>query len=97
MKSLRPRVGATLRVGPAPAPHRAAPIYTSPEWRQFIGAIIRKRGRRCEDCERTGCRIFGDHIVELKDGGEPFEETNIRLLCGSCHTAKTARARAARR
>ena len=81
----------------APAPKRAASVYKSTEWRDLLAAIIAERGRRCEDCGRTGCRIFGDHVVELSDGGAALDRRNIRLLCGSCHTTKTAAARAARR
>ncbi len=61
--------------------------------------LIAERGRRCEECGRTGCRIFGDHVVELQDGGEVLDERNVKLLCGSCgscHTPKTVTARAAR-
>jgi 5-methylcytosine-specific restriction endonuclease McrA len=82
-----------------PAPARAtpnAPFYKSPEWRTLMAAIIAERGRRCEACGRTGCRIFGDHVIELSDGGSPLDRRNVKLLCGSCHTAKTAQARARR-
>jgi 5-methylcytosine-specific restriction endonuclease McrA len=80
----------------APAAKKAAPFYLTPEWRDLIASIIAERGRRCEACSRTGTRIFGDHIRELQDGGAALDRRNIRLLCGACHTAKTAAARAAR-
>ncbi|MDL2172036.1 HNH endonuclease [Asaia sp. HumB] len=32
----------------------------------------------------------------MKDGGGPLDPSNVRLLCGSCHSAKTARVRAIR-
>jgi 5-methylcytosine-specific restriction protein A len=84
-----------------PALKRTDPFYLSPEWRAFIADIVRKRGKRCEDphCQNPGGhprRIFGDHIIELRDGGAPFDESNIRLLCGSCHTRKTIEARTQR-
>jgi 5-methylcytosine-specific restriction endonuclease McrA len=95
---LAPRFGTLDTRTARPAPKAAAPIYTSPEWRALMARLLRERGRRCENpaCGRTGTRIFGDHIRELQDGGAPFDERNVQLLCGSCHTAKTARARAAR-
>jgi 5-methylcytosine-specific restriction enzyme A len=37
-------------------------------------------------------RIFGDHIIELKDGGAPLDPSNIMLLCPTCHARKTAKA-----
>jgi hypothetical protein len=84
-----------------PAPKRADPFYQSPEWRALVAEIIRERGARCEDraCrfpKRTGNRVFGDHILELKDGGAPLDKTNVMLRCGSCHTRKTNVERARR-
>lgn len=79
-----------------PLPKTAEAFYLSPEWRALMKRIIAKRGRRCEECERTGTRIFGDHIIELKDGGAPLDEANVMCRCGSCHTKKTVVARAAR-
>jgi 5-methylcytosine-specific restriction endonuclease McrA len=88
---------ADLRIA-RPLPKTVNPFYLTPEWRQLMRRLIRARGRRCEQpgCGRTNTRIFGDHIVELRDGGDPLDERNVRLLCGSCHTLKTNAARAAR-
>lgn len=83
------------RAAPPPV-KRADAFYLLPEWRGFIGDLIRRRGRCCEACGRKGCRIFGDHRIELKDGGEALDEANIDLLCGSCHSKKTAAARSSR-
>lgn len=77
-------------------PKRADSFYTSPEWRALMASLKRKRPDCCERCGRTGTRLFGDHIHELKDGGAPLDESNVQLLCGSCHTTKTAQARAKR-
>ncbi len=87
-----------------PPPKVAAPIYNSPEWRRLIGTLIRLRGRRCEaagcgrrwDADGKPIRVFGDHVVELRDGGAPLDPDNVRLLCGSCHTKKTIGERARR-
>jgi hypothetical protein len=68
-------------------------FYHSTEWRSLMTEIIAERGRRCEDCGRTGCRVFGDHIREIKDGGAKLDKRNIRLRCGSCHTIKTNKVR----
>jgi len=79
-----------------PDPKRAAPFYLTPEWRRLIATILNQRGPRCEQCGRTGTRLFGDHIIELQDGGAPLDPSNIQMLCGSCHSHKTLAARAAR-
>lgn len=83
------------------APKVVAPIYQTPEYDRWRAAVIARAGGRCQDtrCEfphRRGLRLFADHVVELKDGGAPFDPKNGRALCGSCHTRKTAAARARR-
>jgi 5-methylcytosine-specific restriction enzyme A len=100
LTTLRPRVAmASQRL--TPRPKTAAPVYSSAEWRTLITSIIQARGRRCEDpaCKtpgRTGIRVFGDHIVELQDGGALLDPSNVMLRCGSCHTTKTNAERAKR-
>ena len=47
--------------------------------------LTKVRGRRCQDPEHdplssTG-RIYGDHVVELRDGGEFLDPRNICLRC----------------
>lgn len=71
-------------------------FYSSPEWRKLRDRLLKERGRTCQDCGRTGTRIYCDHVVELQDGGDGLDEANVRLRCGSCHTRKTADARARR-
>lgn len=96
MRMLHPILGCHLKPMIGIAPKTVHHIYGSSSWRGLMSRLLAQRGRRCEACGRTGCRIFGDHIHELKDGGAPLDPGNIRLLCGSCHSAKTARVRAIR-
>jgi hypothetical protein len=85
-----------------PEPKRADPFYLSPAWRQLMATIIASRGRRCEDPahdpgrSRVGIRLFGDHIVELRDGGAALDEANVLLRCGACHQRKAVAERARR-
>jgi len=84
-----------------PAAKATNPFYLTHEWRTLVAEIIRERGARCEDPDcrfpnRTGIRLFGDHIVELADGGAPLDKANVLLRCGSCHTRKTNAERAKR-
>ena len=70
-------------------------FYGSAEWKALIRRIIAARGRRCQDphCRTPyrgdGGKVYGDHIVELRDGGAPLDPNNIMLLCASCHRRKT--------
>jgi hypothetical protein len=47
----------------------------------LAGEIIAERGGRCEDpaCIRTEpiTRIFGDHIIELRDGGATLDKRQL--------------------
>jgi 5-methylcytosine-specific restriction protein A len=102
MRTLGPRLATldTRRI--KPAPKRADPVYLSTEWRTFIAALIKARGRSCQHPQcRTpnrgqGQRIFGDHIHELSDGGALLDPSNVMLMCSPCHGIKTAQARGRR-
>jgi 5-methylcytosine-specific restriction protein A len=100
VKTLATRLAVLEQRSAMPPAKVAADFYTSPAWRALLARIIAVRGRRCEDpaCARVrpATRVFGDHIVELADGGAPLDERNVMLRCGSCHTRKTAEQRAAR-
>jgi 5-methylcytosine-specific restriction enzyme A len=71
--------------------------YGTPEHVAWRNAVIARAGRCCERCGRTNVRLFADHIIELRDGGNPFELANGQAICGSCHTIKTMQERAKRR
>lgn len=82
-------------------PKTVAPIYQTPEYAAWRAAVIARANGRCQDRNCTarhypGQRLFADHVVELKDGGAPFDVSNGLARCGASHTRKTAAARAAR-
>jgi len=98
-------IGAKLRPGRPklePPAKLTLPFYRTPEWHALMSGIRRMRGNACQDPEhdprtpRHGHRTYGDHIVELKDGGDPLDPRNILLRCPSCHQKKTNRERLAR-
>src|SRR5664279_1848789 len=73
-------------------------FYLSPAWRALRTDLIKHRGWRCED---PGCdtprgpwrQIYGDHVVELSDGGAALDARNVLLRCGVCHGRKTQEAK----
>jgi hypothetical protein len=99
LKLLAPRLRRLDTTTAKVPPKRADPFYLAPEWRALVARLIRQRGRRCECCGATHdadgqpVRIIADHVVELKDGGAPFDPRNIRLMAAGCHNRKTAKAR----
>lgn len=75
-------------------PKVADSFYSSAEWKNLMQEIFRERSRRCEDPECVTPRnvwgkLYGDHIVELKDGGAPLDKANVMIRCGPCHARKT--------
>ena len=91
---LRP---ANLSIARLP-PKTADDWYQTPEHRAWSKAVVTRAGFRCqgEGCGRSGVRLFADHIIEVKDGGPRLDLSNGQALCGSCHSIKTAKARAER-
>lgn len=51
--------------------------------------IYERHGGRCANCGNKVLPAYYDHIVPLGDRGGN-RESNIQLLCGPCHGAKTA-------
>lgn len=49
---------------------------------------VRMRDKMCVQCG-SGLRLEVDHIVPESEGGSSTDMSNLQLLCGSCHDAKT--------
>jgi hypothetical protein len=107
LRSLPSLVRATdLRlVRPPPrdkAPNYRNPIYNTPEFAAWRKQVVARAGARCEATDLHGnrCpkaypkhRVYADHIVELRDGGQPFDLMNGQCLCARHHELKTHQAR----
>jgi 5-methylcytosine-specific restriction protein A len=86
-------------------PRQTDPIYNTPEFQAWRAQVVARADGRCEAidpyghrCSRTWPehRMYADHIVELRDGGQPFDLNNGQCLCASHHEIKTIAARARR-
>ena len=99
MKNLPQRIPtADLRLAPA-APKVPDDFYRSRAWREARELCLALHSFRCVECPPEASRprrLFVDHRVEIKDGGAPLDQSNLRPLCGSHHTIKTVRTRADR-
>jgi 5-methylcytosine-specific restriction enzyme A len=88
----------------SPGPKRADPFYHSDGHKHFRDAVLQGAGYRCEwiedgkRCNKSAPRhrMFADHKVERRDGGDPYDPDNGECLCGSHHTIKTRRERVKR-
>lgn len=96
LRTLAPRL-TTLDTNAVRIPSKVAnPHYNTPEHAAWRAAVLAQAGGRCVDCGRSDGRLFADHVVELQDGGAPFDVGNGAARCGSCHSRKTAAERARR-
>ena len=93
LPSIGSRVAMIDTRSAAPPPKTADPIYNTPahkRWRDLVIALAQGRcqGPGCKNTASDG-RLYADHIIELRDGGAPFDHANGQALCASCHTLKT--------
>lgn len=95
MKIIDRRLATLDRRTVRPREKVADAIYNSPEHKAWALAVKERARWACEDCGSRG-RLYADHIVELQDGGLPFDVNNGAARCASCHQLKTARERAKR-
>ena len=58
------------------------PFYKSVRW-QRLRSIVLRRSPFCLLCHAPATVV--DHIHERQDGGEAYDESNLRSLCASCH------------
>lgn len=67
-------------------------FYGSHQWRK-VSQWYRKQSPLCEYCKAEGSATIGDvvdHIIEIKDGGDPYSADNLQTLCHRHHNRKTA-------
>ena len=66
-------------------------FYTSPAWRRVRRRVLVAHPR----CQVPGCTLLAsqvDHVRAIAAGGDPFGPANLRAMCQSCHSRKTASA-----
>jgi 5-methylcytosine-specific restriction enzyme A len=97
LTTLQPRI-ATLNTARLPkrSDKVANSFYRSKQWREAREIAIGLAHGYCAMCPCRPRTPFVDHKVELQDGGAPYDQGNLQVLCGSCHTLKTAQQRAFR-
>lgn len=87
-----------------PAAKKADPELQTEAHQRWAAQVLRLAGRRCQGMTKgQRCtnawpehRMYADHIVERRDGGDPLDVRNGQCLCASHHTQKTVRERTAR-
>ena len=73
--------------------HNNKHIYGSARWQRLRDYFITMNPLcQCEQCSFlnlvTPAEVV-DHIIEIKDGGDPWDVKNLQSLSRSCHARKT--------
>ena len=58
-------------------------------WQLVRLRVFERDGWRCVRCGRAG-RLECDHVVPLREGGDPWDKAGLQTLCRGCHIAKSA-------
>lgn len=72
--------------------HLGRNIYNTSQWKKVRKARL-LLNPLCQHHERDGLVCAAqhvDHIIEIIDGGNPYDLKNTQSLCQSCHNVKTA-------
>lgn len=70
-------------------------IYSTPRWKRIRKMALVRDNALCQHCKERNAEVV-DHIVEIKDGGDPYDLSNLESLCNRCHAIKTAQAKSER-
>jgi 5-methylcytosine-specific restriction endonuclease McrA len=68
-------------------------FYESAAWRKFRLWYAARHPKQCTMCMQHTTRVALDHIVPILQGGERFNENNVRWLCFRCHNKVRKEAR----
>jgi 5-methylcytosine-specific restriction endonuclease McrA len=71
----------------------AKKIYDSTAWRKHTRpAVLVRDAFTCAMCSKLfkSSELIVDHIIEIKDGGDKFNKSNLQTLCIGCHNIKTS-------
>jgi 5-methylcytosine-specific restriction enzyme A len=65
-------------------------VYSSRAWASVRKRVLARDGYVCQirlaKCRGTARTV--DHIIELEDGGAPYDLNNLQAACASCNTSK---------
>ncbi len=59
-------------------------LYGTRRWKDARRRTLIRGGRTCQRCGHDQ-NLDVHHIIALKHGGAPYDPSNLRVLCRSCH------------
>ena len=71
--------------------HTGGRVYDTARWKHLRQRVLREEPY-CRACLKRGFHKPArqiDHVVGLREGGDPYDRANVQPLCDMCHGAKT--------
>ena len=62
--------------------------YHTLRWRLLAKKLKREAGFRCQECNKKTGALECHHIKPVKEGGDFWNESNLKVLCRACHVEK---------
>ena len=62
---------------------------TGKRWKQLFYMALDRQGPYCRHCKKLNYGLQLDHVVPIARGGD-HTDSNVQLLCVTCHKKKTA-------
>tara|TARA_R110000851_G_C12738342_1_gene530555 strand:+ start:219 stop:572 length:354 start_codon:yes stop_codon:yes gene_type:complete len=67
-------------------------VYNTQQWKATRAYHI-QRNPICLTCKTKDNRVVAgdvvDHIIPIRQGGDPFQKNNLQTLCHPCHNKKS--------
>ena len=62
-------------------------IYSTRRWRNLRGRMLEDKGWLCEECGNAMPENYLEvhHIIPVGKCADPFDESNLSVLCRRCH------------
>ncbi len=87
---------------PKPKPHQKqggrtqdTNFYNSRQWRKLRASFLADNPlcKECENENKVTTATIADHIIPIRQGGEPLDTANLQPLCEHHHAVKSAKER----
>lgn len=63
-------------------------MYHTKRWQLLSRRLKKQANYRCQECNKKTGALETHHIKPVKEGGDFWSESNLKVLCRTCHIEK---------
>ena len=74
-------------------PRERREVYATKRWKALRAKVLLSAGHMCARCRREWRRslaVLVHHVEPIRQGGDPWNESNLEPVCNACHEAAHA-------